>query len=290
MPWYFYAFLTAIVISLVSLIEKRILVKVHSTSFSATLAVLNFIFSLPFIFIIDFSKINRFSLLIILVSAFFASLTFLFIAKAMRTMEISTISPILALNPGVSALAALVFLGERLDEKAVIGILFMIVGSYVLMLAANHGFKHHIREFLKNKETVLVLLTLIFYAFGSVIDKFLVSGIKIDPLAYLFFVHMFIAVIFVLEASEWGRGLKGMNEALKIAGAEITVASLLTVAYRYFELVAFQSAYIGLVSAIKRSSSFFTTIIGGEMFHEDKLVMKSVASTLIILGCLFVVL
>jgi len=290
MPWYFYAFLTAVIISLVSIIEKKVLVKVHSTSFSATLAVLNFVFSLPFIFIIDFSKINRFSLLIILVSAFFASLTFLFIAKAMRTMEISTISPILALNPGVSALAALVFLGERLDEKAIIGILFMIVGSYVLMLATNHGFKHHIREFLRNKETVLVLLTLIFYAFGSVIDKFLVSGLKIDPLAYLFFVHMFIAVIFVFEAGEWGRGLRGMNEALKIAGAEITVASLLTVAYRYFELLAFQGAYIGLVSAIKRSSSFFTTIIGGEMFHEDKLVMKSVASTLIILGCLFIVL
>ncbi|MFZ3020160.1 MAG: DMT family transporter [Minisyncoccia bacterium] len=290
MPWYFYAFLTAITISLVSIIEKKVLIKVHSTSFSATLAVLNFVFSLPFIFIIDFSKINKFSLAIILLSAFFASLTFLFIAKAMRKMEISTISPILALNPGVSALAALVFLGERLSLKDTFGIVLMIIGSYVLMLAANHGFKHHIKAFFRNKETVLVLLTLVFYAAGSVIDRFLVAGIKMDPLAYLFFVHMFIAVIFVFEASQWGKGIKGMNEALHIAGAEITVASLLTVAYRYFELVAFQSAFIGLVSSIKRSSSFFTTIIGGEMFHEDKLVMKSIASVLIILGCLSVVL
>ncbi len=290
MPWYFYAFLTAIFVSLAALVEKKSLKKVHSMSFSASLAILNFIFSLPFLFIIDFSRITRLSLVIIFIAAFLAAFSFLFVAKALRKMEISTVSPILALNPGASALMALIFLGEHLAGKDVAGILFMIAGSYVLMIAANHGFKHHIRAFFKSKETVFVLFSIFFYALGSVIDRFLVADLFIDPLAYLFFVHLFIAVIFFVMASGWGRGIKGIEEAMRIDGADITIIALFTIAYRYFQLVAFQFAFVGLVSTIKRSSSFFTTIIGGEMFHEDKLVLKSVASVLIILGCLFIVL
>src|SRR3989344_3749545 len=285
MPWYFYAFLTAIFVSFVYLVEKKVLSRVHSTSFSASLAILNFVFSLPFLFIIDFSKITRLSLAIIFISAFLAAFSFLFVAKALRKMEISTVSPILALNPGASALAALVILGERLSAQNILGIVLMIVGSYVLMVATNHGFKHHLQRFFGNKEAVLVIVSIIFYALGSVTDRFLVADLFIDPLAYLLFVHLFMAVVFMVIASGWGRGVKGIAEALHINGAEIVVISLGTIAYRYFQLVAFQTALVGLVSTIKRSSSFFTTIIGGELFHEKRVTQKATASLVIIIGC-----
>ncbi len=290
MPWYFYAFLSAILLSLSSLVEKKVLHRVHSTSFSASLAILNFIFSLPFIFIIDFSNINRLSLTIILVAAFLASFSFLFVAKALRKMEISTVSPILALNPGAAAIAAFIFLGERLSNTDVMGILLMVVGSYVLMIAANHGFKHHFKSFFQNKEMVLVFFSIIFYALASVLDRVLVTDLSIDPLAYLFFVHLFIAVIFMVLASIQGRGVKGIGDALKMNGAEITMISLFTIGYRYFQLLAFQAALVGLVSTIKRSSTFITTIIGGELFHEKHIFQKAVASVIIIGGCLLIVL
>ncbi len=288
MPWYFYAFLTAIFVSLASLVEKKVLHRVHSMSFSASLAILNFVFSLPFVFIIDFSKITQLSLVIIFIAGFFAAISFLFVAKALRNMDISTVSPVLALNPGASAIAAFVFLGEKLTDKGILGIILMVAGSYVLMIATNHGFKHHFKAFFKNKETIFVLLSIIFYALTSVVDKFLVADLYIDPLAYLFFVHLFIAAIFMVMASGWGKGIGGIAGAMKTDGAAITLISLFTIAYRYFQLLAFQMAFVGLVSTIKRSSSFFTTIIGGELFHEKNILLKSIASLIIVAGCVLV--
>lgn len=288
MPWYFYAFLTAIFVSLASLVEKKVLHRVHSMSFSASLAILNFIFSLPFLFVLDFSKITKLSLVIIFIAGFLAAISFLFVAKALRDMDISTVSPVLALNPGASALMAFVFLGEKLSTTGVFGIILMVVGSYVLMIATNHGFKHHFKSFFKNKETIFVLLSIIFYALTSVVDRYLVADLYVDPLAYLFFVHLFIAVIFMVMASGWGKGISGIAEAMKTDGAAITLISLFTIAYRYFQLVAFQTAFVGLVSTIKRSSSFFTTIIGGELFHEKNIFLKSISSLIIIAGCVLV--
>lgn len=290
MPWYVYAFLAAIFVSFTSIIEKKILKRVHSTSFSASYSILNFVFSLPLLFVIDFSGINKISLLIILFSALLVALTFLLMAKALRKMEISTISPMLALNPGAAAVAGLIFLNEHLATKDIIGIFLMIIGTYIMFISTNHGFKHQIKSFFSNKEAVFVFLVIIFYALGAVLDRFLVSGLFIDPLAYLFFVNLFTAVIVFFISIYWSRGVRGVTEALKLQGAEISIISLSTIAYRYFELMAMQTAYVAIVSVIKRSSSFFMTVIGGQMFHEDKIALKATASVIIILGCLFVLL
>lgn len=289
MPWYFYAFLSAILLSLSSLVEKKVLHKVHSTSFSTSLALLNFVFSLPFIFFIDFSGITRSSLVVTFLVALFAAISFLFVAKALRHMDISVVSPVLALNPGASALAAFVILGEKLSQKDILGIALMVIGSYVLMTATDGGIRKSIKHFFSSKYAVFLLLSIIFYALTSPLDRFIVADLSIDPMAYLFFAQLFIAVIFVVIATGWHSGIKGVADAMRADGKEIALISICTVAYRYFQLVALQTAFVGLVSTIKRSSSFFTTIIGGEMFHEDRLLQKSISAIIIIAGCLLVV-
>ncbi len=290
MPWYFYAFLSAILLSISSIVEKKVLHKVHSTSFSTSLAILNFVFTLPFVFFIDFAGITKYSLSITFIVALLAALSFLLVAKALRHMDISVVSPVLALNPGASATAAFFILGESLSAQNVWGIILMIMGSYVLIASVQDGIKKPIKHFLSSKYTVFLLLSIVFYAVTSAIDRFLVADLSIDPMAYLFFSQLFIATIFLTISSGWNSGVRGVAEAMRVDGREIVLISICTVAYRYFQLVALQTAFVGLVSAIKRSSSLFSTIVGGELFHEDKILPKTIASLIIIFGCVLVVL
>jgi drug/metabolite transporter (DMT)-like permease len=64
----------------------------------------------------------------------------------------------------------------------------------------------------------------------------------------------------------------------------ILLVAVLTVSYRVAQNYAVSLAAVGLVTAVKRSSSLFTTLIGGEIFHEKELIKKSVACLIMILG------
>ncbi len=290
MPWYIYALLAAVFFSLTSLVEKKALNKVHSLSFSSTYAVITFLFSLPLLFFVDFSVLNQQVIILMLVTAAFGSIAIRLAAKGMRHLDISTAAPLMALNPGAAAITGLVFLGEHLQQKDILGIFFMIVGSYVLSVAPHLKILESIKKFFGSKYVIFILMSVVFYALGVAVDRTLMSRHAVDVFSYIFFVNLFMAVMFLFVNSGWGRGVRGISEALKTDGGTIALASIFTVAFNFFELKALQLAFVGLVSTIKRSSSFFTTIIGGEIFHESRLLRKSISSLIIILGCVLVVL
>jgi len=65
MEWYFYSILAAILVSILSLIEKKTLFFEHAMQFSATLAFVNMIIAAPFFFVIDYSRLQFLPILII---------------------------------------------------------------------------------------------------------------------------------------------------------------------------------------------------------------------------------
>ena len=288
MPWYSYAFIAALFVSFSTLVEKKVLIHVHSKSFSSALAVSNFILSLPLLYFVDWSSLSTESLVYITASSLMAAIAFLLVAKGIRHLEISTVAPLLVLNPGAAAIAGFLFLNEHLSLLQTGGIVLMMIGSY-LLATVEVGPKVPLRAFFSSKYVVLILVSILFYALGAALDRILVTDLLVSPLTYLFVAHFFTALIFLVFSIGWGRGVSGIREALSTHGNEIALMSIFTIAYRYFQLEAFQLAYVGLVSAIKRSSSFFTTLIGGELFHEHHVRAKACASLIIILGCFLIV-
>ncbi|MFH1589978.1 MAG: hypothetical protein ABIB43_05410 [archaeon] len=58
----------------------------------------------------------------------------------------------------------------------------------------------------------------------------------------------------------------------------------------YLLAVATPGAAISLIIPIKRTSSLFTTLIGGKLFHEKNLLIKILASIIMIWGVVFILL
>ncbi|MBT3406866.1 EamA family transporter [Candidatus Woesearchaeota archaeon] len=289
MSWLIFALLTALLTAGSALIQKKTLLKAHAMEFSATLAVVNLLVSLPFLLVIDYSAIHFEALVILFFGAILGSVAFLLVAKSTRHMELSTSSPLLVIGPGITALFAFIFLGEALTGLQIGGISLLIVGSYVLETKRHHDLFEPIRQFKKSKYIHYILLALLFYAVCSLVDRYIMVRYEMDPLAYIVFVHIFLSIHFIIMMTLFHDGLKGVKTGLKTYGWWILLVSVFTVAYRLSQIVAVSMAYVGLVVAIKRMAALFVTIIGGELFHEKNLFRKAVACLIMVAGAFLIV-
>jgi drug/metabolite transporter (DMT)-like permease len=64
----------------------------------------------------------------------------------------------------------------------------------------------------------------------------------------------------------------------------IVMVAVLTICYRYAQLAATQLAPVALVLAVKRTSVFFASLVGGKMFSEQRLPWKLIGAALIIIA------
>lgn len=289
MSWFLFAFLCALLLSASSILEKRVLQTVHSIDFSVANSLLNLLFSIPFIFLIRWEALDPIVIMCIFCAATLAAISFLLVAKGMRHLEISTVSPLLSLSPGMTALLAFFVLGEKLTPLQVGGVVCMIVGSYILTMQAGKGLFEPMKLFFKSQYVRFIILSLLFYSFGAIVDRFVLFDLKATVPVYMFFFHTSVALLYIPIAWRFGGSIQGTRNALVNNTPDLVFSSIFTVGYRYFQMEALQIASVGLVSAVKRSSSLFITIIGGELFHENHLKRKVLALSVIIIGSLFII-
>jgi drug/metabolite transporter (DMT)-like permease len=68
----------------------------------------------------------------------------------------------------------------------------------------------------------------------------------------------------------------------------IALISIITIGYRYTQIVAVSLASVALVLAIKRTSVFWATVIGGKLFNDKDLLKRSIAAVLILVGAILI--
>ncbi len=290
MAWLAYALICAFFASAAGIVQKKTLIRQHAMEFSASLAVLNLLLSLPLFFFIDFSGISINIIVGIFFLTLFGATGFLLIAKSIRHMEISAASPLLVMGPGISAVLAFFILGEKLTFFQAGGIAVLIMGSYILELEDYHNLLHPIRTIKQSKYFYFILIALLLYSVSAVGDRMMLSTFGIAPITYLAIVHVFLAFHFLVMITLFHDGIRGIRNGIRNAQPWLLLVAVLTVSYRYAQISAVKVAYVGLVLPIKRMSAFFTTIVGGELFHEKNLLRKGFACLVMIAGVVMIVL
>ena len=286
MQWYFFAILTALLTAAAAIVEKKTLLKEHAMEFSAVLAVFNFLIALVLLPYINFNFSLKI-LVMIYTASVLATIAFLFIAKAVRHMDISVVSPLLSFSPAVVAGLAFFILGEKISYMQLGGISLLIIGSYILELH-NHGTKKIFTKTFKSNYFYYIFLALILYAFCSILDKLILNSIS--PLTYIPIVHFFIAINFIVLICIFHNGFKGIKHGVKSAGKWIFLVAVLVTGYRLSQAQAVSMTYVSLVIPIKRMSAFFATVIGGKVFHEKNLAKRTLACVIMLAGAFLVIL
>lgn len=287
MVWYLFALGSALFNALSALTEKKSLMKLHAMEFSCALAILNFILSLPLIFIADLD-IPFFVLAVMYLSSIIGTVAFLFIAKAVRHLDISLVSPLLNLNPAVLAVLAYFILNERITSAQLAGIILIMLGAYIVEINwTKHGFLEPVKSMFLSKHKQLVFFSVLLYALSSICDKFVLA--YVSPFTYLLVVQFFIAINFIILINLFYGGFKDISYGYRHAGKWIFLMAFFTLAYRLLQAWAISLTLVSLVVPIKRLSTLFATLAGGTLFHEKGTAHRAIACIIMLIGAYLII-
>jgi len=284
MEWYYLVTLAAFFISFVPILRKNILIKEHATEYATTLYLFVSLMLLPSIVKVDW---NAGWLVWILMYLKAILLTFAIILsnRAARHMEVSTVEPLRNFSVIFVLMMSFLFLGERINGIQGIGIILVLLGSYIIEVK-----KTSMKFSLPGKKWVMFLMGAMFLgSICSVMDKVIlkytsVYTLLIAPTLFLT-IHLLLIQFFVYK------GMKDIVFSIKFAGFSIVAIAALTISSELFYLfaVATPVSLLSLIMTLRRLNTLISTVIGGELFHEHNLFQKITAAIIMIAGTYLVV-
>ena len=289
MTWFAVAFISALLSAFAAITQKKVLFNLGALEFSFLLSIVNLVFSIPFFFFIDYNTINILNLSILFGKSIIGVAAFLCVMIALKNLEISNALPLLALTPGFVAVFAFLLLGESLKIVEVIGLMFLIVGTFILESKNLKEFVFPFNVFLKSKYHRYIIIALFLFTASSILDKLLLNKLNLSPISLTAFQHIYFAILFSIIYLVFSRKEEVSSVSIKKNNLGwIALISVLTIGYRYTQIVAVSLASVALVLAIKRTSVFWATVIGGKLFNDKDLLKRSIAAVLILVGAILI--
>ena len=288
--WFLLSLVSAFFSSATSLLEKKVLLKEHALAFSSTLAFCTFLISLPLFLIFDHNSIPQLLPLgIIAITAVLGGFAFLLITESVIHMDVSEISPLIAVGPAITALFGFAFLGEILTISQIIGIAIIILGVYILELKETSHLLAPFKVILKGRYVHFVFVALLLYACTDVLGKIVLSKYAFQAGTYLFYYQLFTAFFFLILLLI-KRRISTTTPKISSSIFWILLIAVLTIIYRYTHISAMKLAPIGLAIAVFRSSTVLTTILGGKIYKEKGVLRKLLAALIVIAGVVLIAL
>jgi uncharacterized membrane protein len=288
MTWFFIALMSSWLSAFAAITQKKVLFELNPVDFSFLLSIFNLLFSLPFFLFIDYGTINYTNLAVLFLKAIIGAASFLCVMTSLKNLQISTALPLLALTPGFVAIVAFVFLGESLKTTEVIGLISLIIGTYILESKNLKEIFFPFKVFVKSKHHHYVLLALMLFTISSVMDKFLLIRLNLTPVSLIAVQHFFFALLFSVVILSRKGGFNSIKSINKKNYAWIAAISILTIGYRFTHIWAVSIASVALTLAIKRTSVLWATTIGGKIFKDSNLFRKTIAVVFILIGALLI--
>ena len=289
MEWYILALIAAFLSAISTLIHKKVLIKQHAMEFATVLAIMNVILSFSIINYVEFS-IPTNLLFYIFIAGFLGTFALLYLSKAMRHMQISSAVPLTNVSPAIIAILSFFILKEAISGKQIFAMGLIMIGAYVLEV--DHKLSNLKEPFIKiwkSKYIHYIFLGVSLYAFTAIIERYLLTH-GISPFTYTFVVQIFIMINFIFLITIFHDGLQGVKRGLKKNWKWLLLLSALTLTNKLVLFHAFALAFVPLVISIKRISTLFSTIVGGELFHEKGLAIKTIACVITLVGVALMIL
>ena len=289
MIWFVIALLSAFLSAFAAITQKKVLFSLGALEFSFLLSLVNLVFSIPFFFFIDYGTINSFNLLVLFIKSVIGVGAFFCVMLSLKNLEISNALPLLALTPGFIAVFAFIFLGEALKTAEVVGLIILMLGTYILESGNSTKIIFPFSILLKSKYHRFVILALLLFTASSILDKLLLIKLNLSPISLTAFQHIYFAIMFSIIFFVFRKKTEPLPSITnKINLGWIALISVLTIGYRYTQVVAIGLASVALVLAVKRTSVFWATVIGGKIFSDKDLLKRSIAAVLILVGAILI--
>jgi len=288
MHWFIIAFISAVFSAASAVTQKKVLFKIEVHDFVIWTSIFNLLFSLPYFFYLDSHALTLINLSVLFGKSILGALSYIFIMKALKNLEISGALPLMVLTPGLVAIFGIIFIGDYLNAYQSSGIILLMVGTYLLEMKPKQSIFEPFKVFNKSQYYHYIGFALLLQSVSSVLDKLLLGKYKMPPITFMAFQQLFYLIIITV----W---VLAQNKKLKISWKPtgdviywIILIAVLTIGYRYSQILAVKKAPVAAVLSIKRISVFMATLAGGRLFKESNLFQKAVATFLMVLGAILI--
>ena len=289
MTWFILAFSSALLSAVAAVSQKKVLFRMDALGFSVLLALVTLLFTLPLFAAVDFAALEFLPLAVLFGKSLLGALAFLCVMQAIKNLELSGALPMMVLTPGLVALTAFVFIGDVLSLQETGGLLLLLAGTYVLEMRPGVSLLQPFTVFARSRRHHYIVAALLLFTVTSVLDRYLLTDLRIEPLPMLAFQNLFHAFFFLLFALVAGRRIAPMIREARPAAGWFVFIAVCTLGYRFAHIEAVSMAPVALVLAVKRLSVFIAAMLGGRLFREQHLPRKAVAIIVLIVGATLVV-
>jgi len=283
-PWFFLALFFALWTSIGTSITKKLTTKLDLI----TLIIVQGIAVLPFqlILVILLGGIPSVSLnfyLFIFAAACIDSLTALLSITALKISPISLLAPLSSFNPVFTTIIASVFLHETLSTEKYLGIITIIIGTYILNISElKGGVLLPFKKLFTNRGVLFFMLSNLLWSITPIFQKQAIFETKPTiPLFAAFSEELLITIFFIpfilFRSKKQISQIKTSWKFLLIPAPFVALASLAA-------FNAFSQAPIGLVTSVFKLSTLFTVGWGFLFFKEERIKERLAGAIVMILG------
>lgn len=289
MLWILFALGSAVLMTIGSIIDKRVMRHEHAMEYGAGQGVFAFILLLALPFIPLRIPWQLYAAMYVSSALFVAG--HLYYLRSIRHSELSSSFPLTNISPLFLLVIAFVLLGERPSGIDITGVLLLILGTYLLQSAGcKGGLLEPLRSLARSRYALYMVLAMVVFSFTATLEKGIMNR-GVEALTMAVVLRLFIASNhLVLEV--YRHGAKEVFRDVRKDGGSLLAASLAGIgaSLLYFMALAVPGALVSLVIPVKRVSTLLSALIGGTLFHEHRLGVKLAACCVMIAGVALVAL
>ncbi|MBI2613332.1 MAG: EamA family transporter [Candidatus Levybacteria bacterium] len=286
MSWLTFALLNSFFDSVSSALGKRGAQKINILSVTWAQRFFGLLIIIPLaVFLKSFHPVGSPFWPALLATSILNTITSILFIKAIKDSPLSLTLPITTFTPVFLLITSPIMLGEFPKPLGVIGILSVVIGSYILNLSKRtNGAFEPIMALFKNQGSRLMLIVAVIWSITSNIDKIVVTNS--NPL--LASLASNIAILIFLTLVLWVRKVSILHilKQSKIL-APIGIANGLSYA---FQMTAISMTLVANVISVKRTHALFGTIWGKIFFKEENIKERFAGAFIMVIGVILIAL
>lgn len=302
--WILISLLSALTYSFREILSKSILKKYDTSGtqimFEENLVIISVILLIFFPFV-QFQLFYNLFIFFFFKATLFAIASLLFFSL-LKKYEISIVSPMMNLSPFFLLILSSLFLSESVTLLQVLGIIIIIISTLTLehINKTHHKNKHKthsIKELLHSVFSHIkegnwhfifsVVGVLLFLSTATILDKVLFNN-SVNIISNMYFTGLLLFIYMVIYLSYTKKLVPSCKNIVKQPQTLlIGVVSLLDRGL-VFTAIANPNALVSLIIPLRRTSTIYSSLIGGILFHEKNLKKKLCIVCIMILGVLLI--
>ena len=285
MSWFIYAFVCAISLATADALSKKVL---DDNTDPYIVAWVRTGYATPFIAVIipfiDIPTLDGIFYIAMFLSIPLDIIALLLYMKAIKVSPLSLTLPFLSLTPVFLIGTSYVILGEKPDKSGFIGIILVVIGSYLLNVhTISRGVFEPFKAIAKEQGSVLMIVVAFVFSIGVCFGKIAVqhSNPAFFSVIYIFLLSLFLFIVVSFKSKHFLS--KSISRPVPFVFIGMLIAIMIITHLKAISLIE-----VSYMISVKRLSILIGVIYGVMFFNETNIKERFLGAAVMVSGIIMV--